>query len=74
MTAQAIVLVLGGFLILLGLVGGGFTVKDTALPKIQTVPRVVSVVIGLILIVLGAFGFQDDEEAAPATSEVSSDG
>ena len=68
MNAQAIVLVLGGFLILLGLVGGGFAIKGTALPKLQTVPRVASVVIGLSLIVLGIFGFDEDEgeDAAPA--------
>lgn len=62
MDAQTVVLAFGGLLILLGLVGGGFTIKGVALPKIQNVARTLSVIIGLILILLGILGFQEDAQ------------
>ena len=68
MSAQILVLTFGSLLILLGLVGGGFTVKGVALPKIQNVARTFSVIVGLILIVFGSFGF--DEKAAEIPAKV----
>lgn len=46
-----LLLVLAGIIALLtGLFGGGITVKDYAIPKITTVPRVMSGLVGLALI------------------------
>lgn len=63
MDAQIVVISFGGLLVLLGLVGGGFTIKGVALPKIQTVARTFAVIIGLIVVVLGIVGFQNDTTA-----------
>ena len=62
MSAQINVLGFGSLLILLGLVGGGFTIQGVNLPKIQNVARTFAVIVGLLLVFFGIIGFQDDYE------------
>lgn len=65
MTPQILVLCFGGLAILIGLVGGGFTIKGLAVPKVASVARTFSVVVGLLLILVGVAM----EDPAPAESE-----
>lgn len=75
MSAQILVLGFGSLLILLGLVGGGFTIKSVDLPKIRNVARTFSVIIGLVLVIFGMFGFDDVSEIdADPTVDSSTDG
>ena len=53
-----LLLMLAGIVALLaGLFGGGITVKDYSIPKISTIPRVMSSLIGLVLIAAAVWLF-----------------
>ena len=69
MNAQVVVVGFGGLLTLIGLVGGGFSFKDLAVPKIHMGARIASVVIGLALVVFGVVGFEEDPDAATDAKE-----
>ncbi len=63
-----LLLVLAGIIALLaGLFGGGITVKDYSIPKITTVPRIMSGVVGLALIGAATWLFARPAASPPPT-------
>jgi hypothetical protein len=46
-------MMLGGLLLLIGVVGGGFEVKELKIPKVATFPRLISSAFGLMLLFVG---------------------
>lgn len=60
MNPQILVVGLGAALIVLGIVGGGMTVKGVAVPKMQNLGRVAAVILGLGLIGAGAVMFPSE--------------
>ncbi|RZB28978.1 MAG: hypothetical protein AEth_01582 [Candidatus Argoarchaeum ethanivorans] len=55
---EIIVFIFGGFLLLIGILGGGFEVKELKIPKVGPGARIVSIIAGLIFILL-AFGLTE---------------
>lgn len=53
MTADVLLILSGVLLLLIGILGGGFEVKELRVPKVTTVPRLVSIVIGIPLLFVG---------------------
>jgi len=53
MNIQIAAFLFGGLLLLIGVVGGGFEVKELKVPKVGAGVRVVSVVVGILFICLG---------------------
>ncbi len=53
MNAQSIVFVFGGLLILIGVLGGGFEIKELRVPKITGLTRGLSLVGGIVLVGIG---------------------
>jgi hypothetical protein len=76
MTAQSIVVVLGGLLILIGVLGGGFEVKELRVPKIAGMTRGLSLIGGIVLIGIGITVLKGEgqrvieSEPPPAPSEI----
>jgi hypothetical protein len=53
MSIEALTFVLGAVLLLTGILGGGFQIKDLRIPKVDRVPRVAATVCGLGFIGVG---------------------
>lgn len=53
MAPNILILGLGAMLLLVGIVGGGFEIKEFKVPKVGPVPRAVAAIAGLIFITLG---------------------
>lgn len=51
--SNGLVIVLGVFLLLIGIVGGGFEVKELKIPRVGSFPRGLSLTLGLVLVFLG---------------------
>ena len=51
MELKALFFLLGSLLILIALIGGGFSAKDIEIPKVGMVPRILSGLLGGIFIV-----------------------
>jgi len=70
MTPQIVVVVLGGILILAGLLGGGFELKELKMPRVGGVARVLSLVAGIVLLGLGLkMTPQNTSDATPPHTE-----
>jgi hypothetical protein len=54
MTAETIMLFLGGVLVLTGILGGGFEVKEIKIPRIGTGSRLLSAAAGILFLLWGA--------------------
>jgi hypothetical protein len=50
MTAQVVILSVAGVLIVAGIIGGGIEVKEMKIPKMSMRARVLSVIVGLVLL------------------------
>lgn len=71
MTLEMASFIFGGLLILIGLLGGGFEVKELRVPTIKWPGRVISTVLGTIFIVLGIgmdFGKQSTDDDSLSSS------
>jgi hypothetical protein len=67
MTAQTVVFVFGGLLILIAVIGGGFELKELRVPQVSGVARLLAALVGAALIALGVtLGNQSSPPAAPA--------
>ncbi|MFO1430115.1 MAG: hypothetical protein U1F76_08250 [Candidatus Competibacteraceae bacterium] len=55
MKPEAILIMIGGFLMLIGIIGGGFTIKEVTLPKIPTSSRILATIFGLIILGTGMY-------------------
>ena len=50
-----IILLLGSFLLLAAIVGGGLEIKEIKIPRIEKTPRILTALLGMLLMVCGAF-------------------
>jgi uncharacterized membrane protein YuzA (DUF378 family) len=50
MDASTILVVVGALLTLIGIVGGGFEIKEARIPKVSLIPRVLALLIGIALL------------------------
>lgn len=57
----------GGMLLLVGILGGGFEVREIKIPRVSVVPRVLAALVGLVFVLMGV-GIQElkSEEEQPA--------
>lgn len=53
MGIETVVFVFGGILLLIGILGGGFEVKELKIPKVTMVPRLLASIVGLVFIGVG---------------------
>ena len=53
MTIGAVLLVFGMLLLLIGILGGGFEMKELKIPKVGPVPRVIAFTLSLMFLLLG---------------------
>jgi hypothetical protein len=53
MSAETVMLILGGLLVLTGILGGGFEVKEIKIPRIGTGSRVLAAVAGIVFMSWG---------------------
>ena len=65
MNIQIAAFAFGGLLLFIGVVGGGFEVKELKVPKVGTGVRVLSVVIGVLFIGLGFGSTPSDPKSSP---------
>ena len=54
MTSQFIFVAIGGILILTGVIGGGFEVRELKIPQVKWPTRVIACVAGFVLVLMGA--------------------
>jgi len=66
MNIQVAAFVFGGLLLLVGVLGGGFEVKELKIPKVGIGVRVVSFVVGVLFVFLG---FGGATEGSPQSSD-----
>ena len=66
LTGDVLILLLGGLLVLSGIIGGGFEIKEIKIPKIGTISRILASIAGIVLIFVGV-GMRD-QASQPATS------
>jgi hypothetical protein len=66
MTPEIISFVFGAFLILIGLLGGGFEVRELKIPKVGSGIRILTIVAGFIFISLG-IGVQTNSSTSDKT-------
>ena len=55
MEHDTIVIGLGAIFILIGIIGGGFEIKEIKIPRVGMFPRVLAGMIGVTVLGLGAF-------------------
>lgn len=65
-TADAAILLLGGFLVLIAVIGGGFEVKELKIPQISLLPRIVVGIVGIALIITEFNSIQQGPRTNPA--------
>ena len=65
MNIQIAAFVFGGLLLFIGVVGGGFEVKELKVPKVGTGVRVVSVLVGVLFISLGFGSTPSNPQTGP---------
>jgi hypothetical protein len=65
MTIEVLTFAFGGFLLLLGLLGGGFELREVKIAKVGWAPRLSSIVLGLVFLIVG---FNKIEVVAPSPS------
>lgn len=63
MSVNAVILGLGAILLLIGILGGGFEIKEFKVPKVGPAPRVISAVGGIFFVLLG-MGLETTDAAA----------
>jgi len=68
MNIQIVAFVFGGLLLFIGVLGGGFEVKELKIPKVGVGVRVVSVVVGVVFICLGFGGAMQGNSQARSDS------
>src|SRR5271165_3109173 len=68
MNIQIVAFVFGGLLLFIGVLGGGFEVKELKIPKVGVGVRVVSVVVGVVFICLGFGGAMQGNSQAAQTA------
>src|SRR5579871_4791957 len=67
MNIQIVSFVFGGLLIFVGVLGGGFELKELKVPKVGTGVRVLAAIVGLLFVCLGVGqADQDKRQASPA--------
>lgn len=64
MNLATVTFILGGILILVGILGGGFELREMKVPKVNWITRLVAATTGMVFI-LGAIGL-DQNESRPA--------
>jgi hypothetical protein len=72
MTIEVLAFAFGGFLLLLGLLGGGFELRELKIPKVGWAPRLSSIVLGLVFLLVGFNRIPDTVSplpVAPPSSE-----
>ena len=62
MTVQVIAFAFGGILLFVGVIGGGFELKELRVPKVGVGVRVLSTMVGLVFICLG---FSEPTQSSP---------
>jgi hypothetical protein len=72
MDSQTALILLGALLLLVGIIGGGFEIKELKIPKVGIFPRIAALTLGVLLI--GKFAFfpsvqVNDLSIGKATSE-----
>jgi hypothetical protein len=65
MTIQIAAFGFGGLLLFIGVVGGGFEVKELKVPKVGTGVRVLSMLVGVLFIGLGFGSTPSDPQSGP---------
>jgi hypothetical protein len=73
MSVQVISIVLGGILLFLALVGGGFELKELKVPKVGIGVRVLSAIVGVLFVCLG-FSAQKDNPSGSSGGQEQRDG
>jgi hypothetical protein len=53
MGIEIVTFIFGGLLLLTGILGGGFEVKELKIPSVAMIPRIIASVAGLIFIIVG---------------------
>ena len=70
MTSQTVVFIFGGILMLIGILGGGFEVKELKVPKVAGAARLVSLIAGVVLLGVG-ITLGNPLVSSPASSRIS---
>jgi hypothetical protein len=65
MTTETILIVLGALLTLIGILGGGFELKEAKFPRVGMVPRVLALLLGVALIGSQLIPFGAEETSIP---------
>jgi hypothetical protein len=52
MTVQMALLLIGGGLLLIAIIGGGFEVHEIKIPRVERIPRMISAAVGIIFVTL----------------------
>ena len=66
MTAQSIIFIFGGLLIVIGVLGGGFEIKELKVPKIAGINRALSLIGGILLVGIGITVLNQSNPFSPA--------
>ena len=56
MNVEILSFILGALLLLIGIIGGGFEIKELKLPKVGGTTRLISIIVGSLFIALGVIG------------------
>ena len=71
MSAGILLLVLGSLLLVVGIIGGGFEVKELKIPRVGTGSRILAGMVGALLIVIGV-GINDPNSSNSASASPAS--
>jgi PAN domain len=71
MTLQTLSFIFGALLLLVGILGGGFEIKEVKIPLIATGGRVVSSIVGVVFITLASFPSVVNQKGGPSQSGMS---
>jgi len=68
-TSQTVLFILGGILIVVGILGGGFEVKELKIPQVAGAARILSLIVGIALLGVG-FKVEKTVPSQPETPRV----
>ena len=71
MGTSTVVFIFGGILLGIGILGGGFELKELKVPKVSMIPRLLSALVGLTFIGVGIGFMRDDANPAPSHGDSS---
>lgn len=64
MTLEILSFILGGLLVLVGVIGGGFELKEFKIPTVKWPTRLFAIIVGLVFISLGLGLYGDNAQSA----------